>query len=204
MAKKGNGDDLYSIKSKAVDDLVNATVENTPKYSEEELKKYRAKSKINISPTFKALFVKFWFSGVVCYFFIWGLGMYIPSTLDLFAVTAVGMGFVKDILENNSLRWVANPPGSNDKWMMFPKKRYRSLIFNVLYSFLVMFCVMMTYEGVNGAFGTITGQTDVVLFGIEPVTFAVIYLLFDLFFLWIKRQFSKIIADAKRKVEKGD
>ena len=90
MAKKGNGDDLYSIKSKAVDDLVNATVENTPKYSEEELKKYRAKSKINISPTFKALFVKFWFSGVVCYFFIWGLGMYIPSTLDLFAVTAVG------------------------------------------------------------------------------------------------------------------
>ena len=87
---------------------------------------------------------------------------------------------------------------------MFPEKRYRSLIFNVLYSFLVMFCVMMTYEGVNGAFGTITGQTDVVLFGIEPVTFAVIYLLFDLFFLWIKRQFSKIIADAKRKVEKGD
>ena len=121
MAKKGNGDDLYSIKSKAVDDLVNATVENTPKYSEDELKKYRAKSKINISPTFKALFVKFWFSGVVCYFFIWGLGMYIPSTLDLFAVTAVGMGFVKDILENNLLRFIANPPSSNDKWMMFPK-----------------------------------------------------------------------------------
>ena len=202
MAKRE--DDPYRIKTEAVEDLVGATPENTPHYSEEELKKYRTKSKLHISGTSKAILMKLWFSGAVCYFFIWGLGLYIGSTLDLFFVTAIGMGFVKDILENNSLRWVANPPGSNDNWMMFPKKRYRSLIFNVLYSFLVMFCVMMTYEGVNGAFGTITGQTDVVLFGIEPVTFAVIYLLFDLFFLWIKRQFSKIIADAKRKVEKGD
>ena len=197
-------DDPYRIKTEAVEDLVGATPENTPHYSEEELKKYRTKSKLHISGTSKARLMKLWFSGAVCYFFIWGLGLYIESTLDLFFVTAIGMGFVKDILENNALRWIANPPRSNDKWMMFPEKRYRSLIFNVLYSFLVMFCVMMTYEGVNGAFGTITGQTDVVLFGIEPVTFAVIYLLFDLFFLWIKRQFSKIIADAKRKVEKGD
>ena len=197
-------DDPYRIKTEAVEGLVGATPENTPHYSEEELKKYRTKSKLHISGTSKALLMKLWFSGAVCYFFIWGLGLYIGSTLDLFFVTAIGMGFVKDILENNALRWIANPPRSNDKWMMFPEKRYRSLIFNVLYSFLVMFCVMMTYEGVNGAFGTITGQTDVVLFGIEPVTFAVIYLLFDLFFLWIKRQFSKIIADAKRKVEKGD
>ena len=197
-------DDPYRIKTEAVEDLVGATPENTPHYSEEELKKYRTKSKLHISGTSKALLMKLWFSGAVCYFFIWGLGLYIGSTLDLFFVTAIGMGFVKDILENNALRWIANPPRSNDKWMMFPEKTYRSLIFNVLYSFLVMFCVMMTYEGVNGAFGTITGQTDVVLFGIEPVTFAVIYLLFDLFFLWIKRQFSKIIADAKRKVEKGD
>ena len=197
-------DDPYRIKTEAVEDLVGATPENTPHYSEEELKKYRTKSKLHISGTSKALLIKLWFSGAVCYFFIWGLGLYIGSTLDLFFVTAIGMGFVKDILENNALRWIANPPRSNDKWMMFPEKRYRSLIFNVLYSFLVMFCVMMTYEGVNGAFSTITGQTEGVLFGIEPVTFAVIYLMFDLLFLWIKHQFSKIIADAKSKVEKGD
>ena len=201
MAKKGNGDDLYSIKSKAVDDLVNATVENTPKYSEEELKKYRAKSKINISPTFKALFVKFWFSGVVCYFFIWGLRMYIPSTLDLFAVTAVGMGFVKDILENNLLRFIANPPSSNDKWMMFPKKGYMSLVFNVLYAILVTVCVWFTYQGINWI-GT-SGANDRVIFGVEPIFFGLIYLGFELLFLWMKRMGGKIVADAKKKVEGG-
>ena len=201
MAKKGNGDDLYSIKSKAVDDLVNATVENTPKYSEEELKKYRARSKINISPTFKALFVKFWFSGVVCYFFIWGLGMYIPSTLDLFAVTAVGMGLVNDILENNLMRFIANPPSSNDKRMMFPKKGYMSLVFNVLYAILVTVCVWFTYQGINWI-GT-SGANDRVIFGVEPIFFGLIYLGFELLFLWMKRMGGKIVADAKKKVEGG-
>ena len=74
--KKEKGEDIYRIKTEAVDDLVNANKENTPSYSEEELKKYKSKSKFNISPAFKALFIKFWFSGVVCYFFVWGLGMY--------------------------------------------------------------------------------------------------------------------------------
>ena len=114
------------------------------------------------------------------------------------------MGFVKDILENNCLRWVADPPGSNDKWMMFPKKQYRSLIFNCIYVFFVMFCVMMTYEGVNGVMNALTGQTEGVLFGIEPVTFGCIYLAFDLFFLWMKHFAGKIISDARSKVEKGD
>ena len=120
MKKGEKGEDLYRIKTEAVEDLVNANKENTPSYSEEELKKYRSKSRLNINPVFKALFIKFWFSGVVCYFFIWGLGMYIPSNLDLYFVTAIGMGFVKDILENNLYRFVANPEGSNDRWMMFP------------------------------------------------------------------------------------
>lgn len=198
------GDDPYRLKKEAVEDLVGANVDNTPKYTEEELRKYRTKSKIHISGTSKAILIKLWFSGAVCYFFIWGLGLYISSTLDLFVVTAIGMGFVKDILENNCLRWVADPPGSNDKWMMFPKKQYRSLIFNCIYVFFVMFCVMMTYEGVNGVMNALTGQTEGVLFGIEPVTFGCIYLAFDLFFLWMKHFAGKIISDARSKVEKGD
>ena len=201
MEKKDRGDDIYKIKTKAVDDLVNANVENTPKYSEEELKKYKAKSKIKIHPTFKALFIKFWFSGVVCYFFIWGLGMYIPSNLDLFVVTAIGMGFVKDILENNLFRFIANPEGSNDKWMMFPKKGYMSLVYNVLYAFVVTLCVFLTYQGIN--FVGTAGVKDKVVFGVEPIFFGIFYMGFELLFLWMKQMVKKIIADAKKKVEGG-
>ena len=59
MAK--HEDNIYKINTKAVDDLVDATPENTPHYSEEELKKYRTKSKIQISGKSKALLIKLWF-----------------------------------------------------------------------------------------------------------------------------------------------
>ena len=201
MKKGEKGEDLYRIKAEAVEDLVNANKENTPSYSEEELKKYRSKSRLNINPVFKALFIKFWFSGVVCYFFIWGLGMYIPSNLDLYFVTAIGMGFVKDILENNLYRFVANPEGSNDRWMMFPKKSYMSLGFNVLYAILVTGCVYFTYQGIN--FVGTSGNNDRVVFGVEPIFFGIFYMGFELLFLWMKHMAVRIIADAKKKVEGG-
>ena len=201
MKKEEKGEDLYRIKAAAVEDLVNANKENTPSYSEEELKKYRSKSRLNINPVFKALFIKFWFSGVVCYFFIWGLGMYIPSNLDLYFVTAIGMGFVKDILENNLYRFVANPEGSNDRWMMFPKKSYMSLVFNVLYAILVTGCVYFTYQGIN--FVGTSGNNDRVVFGVEPIFFGIFYMGFELLFLWMKHMAVRIIADAKKKVEGG-
>ena len=201
MKKGEKGEDLYRIKTEAVEDLVNANKENTPSYSEEELKKYRSKSRLNINPVFKALFIKFWFSGVVCYFFIWGLGMYIPSNLDLYFVTAIGMGFVKDILENNLYRFVANPEGSNDRWMMLPKKSYMSLVFNVLYAILVTGCVYFTYQGIN--FVGTSGNNDRVVFGVEPIFFGIFYMGFELLFLWMKHMAVRIIADAKKKVEGG-
>ena len=201
MKKGEKGEDLYRIKTEAVEDLVNANKENTPSYSEEELKKYRSKSRLNINPVFKALFIQFWFSGVVCYFFIWGLGMYIPSNLDLYFVTAIGMGFVKDILENNLYRFVANPEGSNDRWMMFPKKSYMSLVFNVLYAILVTGCVYFTYQGIN--FVGTSGNNDRVVFGVEPIFFGIFYMGFELLFLWMKHMAVRIIADAKKKVEGG-
>ena len=201
MKKGEKGEDLYRIKAEAVEDLVNANKENTPSYSEEELKKYRSKSRLNINPVFKALFIKFWFSGVVCYFFIWGLGMYIPSNLDLYFVTAIGMGFVKDILENNLYRFVANPEGSNDRWMMFPKKSYMSLVFNVIYAILVTGCVYFTYQGIN--FVGTSGNNDRVVFGVEPIFFGIFYMGFELLFLWMKHIAVRIIADAKKKVEGG-
>ena len=201
MKKGEKGEDLYRIKTEAVEDLVNANKENTPSYSEEELKKYRSKSRLNINPVFKALFIKFWFSGVVCYFFIWGLGMYIPSNLDLYFVTAIGMGFVKDIIENNLYRFVANPEGSNDRWMMFPKKSYMSLVFNVLYAILVTGCVYFTYQGIN--FVGTSGNNDRVVFGVEPIFFGIFYMAFEMLFLWMKHMAMRIIADAKKKVEGG-
>lgn len=189
----------YDLKTKAVDILVSASEENTPEYSKEELSRYKTKSKIHIPGAVKALFVKFWFGGMVCYFFMWGLGLYIPNQLDLFVVTAIALGFVTDILVNNIFRFYAETEGANDKWMMFPKKGYKSLVLNIAYAFVLMLFVAKAYNLINTVILAITGQTDTVPFGVEPISFGLIYLGFDMLFISLKRFAKKIILDAKKK-----
>ena len=172
--------DSYDLKTKAVDDLVEASEENTPEYGAEELTKYKSKSKLHIPGPVKALFVKFWFGGMVCYFFMWGLGLYIQSQLDLFVVTAIALGFVTDILVNSIFRFYAETEGANDKWMMFPKKGYKSLILNVVYAFVLMLFIAKAYNLINTVINGITGETDNVPFGVEPISFGLIYLGFDM------------------------
>ena len=70
----------YELKSDAVDKLLKAEKGEVPEFSQEELNKYRKKSRIKLSETAKVLLLKAWFAGAVCYFILWGLGMYISST----------------------------------------------------------------------------------------------------------------------------
>lgn len=196
-------EDDYTEKSKAIETLITADKENTPEYSPEELAKYKSPQKFKLSTVSKALLLKCWFSGAVCYFIVWGLGMYIPSSLDLYFVTSLAMGFVVDILENNIFRFIAKEDGEYDRWMMFPKKGYVSLIWNVIYSFLVVFAVYITYAMINIILLKITGRSDVVLFAMEPLTFGLFFLAYDLLFIKVKGLVKKIVRDAKRKA-KGD
>ena len=56
------------LHTDAVDDLVNADEDNSPEVSEEELNKYRSGPKFRIPDWLKALLIKAWFAGSVCFF----------------------------------------------------------------------------------------------------------------------------------------
>ncbi|MDE6591217.1 MAG: hypothetical protein K2K53_12920, partial [Oscillospiraceae bacterium] len=62
--------DYYKLKTQAVDDLVNANEDNSPEVSEEELRAYRSGPKMKVADWVKMLFIKAWFAGAVCFFFI--------------------------------------------------------------------------------------------------------------------------------------
>ena len=111
--------DYYDLHKQAVEDLVTADVSNSPVVSKKELRKFRGAKKIRIPNVVKALFIKWWFNGAVCFFFLWGLGMFVTNILDQLFILAIAMGIVTDLLVNNSLRFVADPDGSLDKYMMF-------------------------------------------------------------------------------------
>ena len=110
---------------------------------------------------------------------------------------SIVIGFVNDILVNNILRFIEIIPGENAKWMMFTKKKYSTLPANVLYAYIIYYCVRTFYVFIN-----LLGEPIGLYIGVEPILFGVFFTLFDLLFIGIKKLIKTIIKDAQDKVNK--
>lgn len=206
MAKKSNdtkktettaAENYYDLKIDAVDKLVNA--KDAPEVSDAEIRKYTSKGKFNIPSWLKIVFVKFWFSGAICYFFLWGLGMYMHS-LDLMVALAIGLGLVTDLMVNHVLHTFEPTQGAYDKWMMVPFRKFWTLFVNVLYAGVILFCVMQAYNVINTILVGDVNTADSVAVGVEPLLFGLLYMGFDMLFITIKNTMVKIFRDAEKKV----
>ena len=202
--ERKTAESYYKLHSQAVNDLVTANEENSPVVPEEELRKYRSGSKIRISDTLKALLIKAWFNGSVCFFFFWGLGSYLRDLPDQLMVLGFAQGVITDLLVNNVLRFIASSPGANDRWMMFPKKGFITLPLNILYAYLLLFLVVTTYNVLNLALLQITGATEGTPLGVEPVLFGVFTTAWDTLLIKIKHTAQSVLADARRSAAKGE
>ena len=194
--------DYYELKSKAVDDLITADESNSPVVSREELLRYKSGPKLQVDDWVKLLFIKAWFAGAVCFFFIWGLGGYLATQLDLLFVTGFALGTVTDLLTNPVLRFFEKTPGDHSRWMMFPKKGFVTLPLNIIYGYVILFLVSTLYSVINTAAAQITGNTETVALGVEPVLFGVFCLAVDLLLLQGKRLVLRIVGDAAKKPAK--
>ncbi len=188
--------DYYKLHTEAVRDLVDADESNSPEVSEEELRKYRSGPKLRLSDWARAILIKMWFAGSVCFFIFWGLSAYISARLDLLLVFGIALGVVTDILTNNILRYYAKTPGENDRWMMFPQKRYLTFVFNILYALVLLVCTDMFYTLLNLTLTRLAGGSGAMALGVGPILFGAVYTAFDLLFITIKRTLRQIVADA--------
>lgn len=192
--------DHYKLKTDAVERLVNA--ENAPEVPESEINRYRSKKKLRIPAWLKITFVKFWFAGAVCYFFLWGLGMYLQG-IELMLVLAIGLGVVTDLLTNRFLRRFEPTEGSYNKWMMVTTRKFWSIFLNVIYAGVLLYCVFRTYYGINVLMGVNpdVGHTEEEsMLGVEPILFGLFYLGFDMLLIFVKNTLIKIFRDAEKKV----
>ena len=192
--------DYYKLNTKAVEDLAGANSENSPKVSPEELQKYRSKSGISLPMWLKAVVLKAWFAGAVCFFIFWGLGLYLQNMLDMLLVFGIALGMVTDLLVNSIFRFSATVPGEKDGWMMFPKRGMAAFFLNLLYAFVLLICVYSLYQGINTVLTSISGQPDSVPLGVEPILFGLFYMGFDLLFVGMKHTALRIIHDARASV----
>ena len=190
----------YELHTEAVEDLVTATKENTPKYSKEELEKYRSsKGKWKIPQWLKAVLIKFWFYGAVCYFVFWGLGLYLQG-LDLFFVAAVILGMVTDLPINHFLRFTEKLPGGSKKWMMVTRRGTAGFFLNIAYGFLQIFLIVTLYNMINSVIAAIySGSENVPLLHVEPLFFGLAAVGVDMLCVTIRNLFLRIVEDARKK-----
>ena len=190
----------YQLHTDAVEDLVNATKENTPRYSEEELNKYRSgKAKRKFPQWIKVLGIKTWFYGAVCFFVFWGLGMYLADQWDLYFVAGIVLGMVTDLLINHFLRFTEQLPGGSKKWIMVTKRGTAGFFMNLLYGFVLLFLVVTVYQAINTVIFTLHGGSEgAPLLTVEPLGFGLAAMGADMLCVTIRNTLKKIIADAKK------
>ena len=188
--------EYYKLKTQAVEDLVSAAEENSPEVSREELEAYGARRKKGIPNWLKVGFIKFWFPGAVYFFIIMGLGLWDP--LDQIVILGIVQGMVTDLLTNNMVRFIAETDGSNDHCLMFSRKRYMSFFFNMVYAMLLCALVLVAYAGLDWLVRSVTGDPEFRMTG-EPVSFGLLYMLFDTALVSVKNAVIGLFHGAKNK-----
>lgn len=207
MAKKAKkqqkgrptAENYYDLKVEAVDRLVNAGL--APEVSEKEIRKYTSKGKFHIPSWVKILFIKFWFSGAICYFFLWGMGPYLAG-LDLLAVLAIALGVSTDLMVNHLLHSLEPEKGAYDKWMMVPFRKFWAMFLNVIYAGVLLYCVIQIYTVINTIAVGDVNEAETVALGVEPLLFGIFYMGMDMLFVTIKNTMVKVFREANTKVGK--
>ena len=193
--------DYYQLKTQAVEDLATASEENSPPVSAAELKKYRSGPRVNMADWVKALLLKCWTGGMICYFFIWGLSTFALNQWDHLLILGIALGLVTNLITNSIFRFIAGTPGKYDRWMMFPGKSLLFLPLDILYALLLVFCTVLTYNGLNMLLAGAGNASPAI--GVEPILFGVIVTMWDLLFIGAKHLLQRIILDAKQKADGG-
>ena len=157
----------------------------------------------------KAIFIKFWFAGAVCYFIIMGLGNYILGVggdvgngikiggeLDLLVITGMAMGIIVDVFVNSVFRYMETDKKEYNDFMMFPFpfKRFWTFFANMIYYVIVMIGVDLLYF----FFNEIVFHNNVNL-GIEPLLFGVFSVIVDMIFIGIKDGFVHLARHMRNK-----
>ncbi len=194
--------EYYRLHTGAVEALAGADEGNSPEVSAQELQRYRSGPRLRLTDAARAILIKMWFAGSVCFFVFWGLSAYIAAP-ELLLVFGVALGLVTDFLTNGILRSCAGTPEANDPWMMFPQKRRISFLYNILYALVLLFCVSGFYTLLNLTLSAVAGSAEGVTVGVGPILFGAVYTAFDLLFIQMKRLLRRIVSDAKEKEERS-
>ncbi|MDE6372947.1 MAG: hypothetical protein K2L72_00435, partial [Clostridia bacterium] len=180
--------------------------ETTYKKTAKELDPYKIDKLSRVPTWIKALFVKFWFAGAVCYFIILGLGRVVPDALDQAVLAGAVLGVFTDLFVNPIFRYMESSEKEYNNYMMFPFpfKKFWTFFTNIIYYILVGLVVMLMYSGVNQLFKLINNQYDgYVTVAVGPLIYGVFCVIADMVFIGVKDLIVYLVKRSKRKKEEA-
>ena len=204
-------EDFYDLKIDKVDELVAALKgEDTSEFGDVSMKiadctgtegkgteknfnPYRTDFLSRIPAFLKALFVKWWAAGMVCFFVNMGLGTIISAPADLMLLDGIVLGLVADVLINPLFHFMETDRREYNDYMMFPFpfKAYWTFFTNVLYYIGVAVLVNFVYLFINEFMFTLH---------IEPMSWALIVLIVDMAFIGVKDLIVHLVKKRKKAV----
>ncbi len=168
------------------------TEEDKKKAANKRFDPYKIDRMSRVPTWLKAFFVKIWSNGVVCFLFVWGMQSYITDHLDLMVLTGIMLGIINDLFVNTAFMHFQSDEREYDNYMMFPFpfKKFWTFFANIAYYIVVVFIVY---------FGIYYWVNQLVTFGLEPITFGLFTMLFDMAFIGIKDGIVYGVRKAKKK-----
>ncbi len=188
----------YRLESPEVERLLHA--KDAPPVSDDELRRFqKKKSGLSLPLSVKALAVKAWFYGMVCYFVIWGLGFYLRDTLDLLFVTGLIQGMVTDLLANGVVRRMKGGEVATEAYILISSKGLKGFVLNLMGGLAVAVLIYTVYGAIHTAIAY-AGSSYV--FGVEPIAYGLLGMGAEMLLILCKRTLRRIVMDAKREYPK--
>lgn len=139
----------------------------------------------------KALLIRLWFNGLVCYLVLWGSNVS-NDMLDLLTLLPLAHFICEMILTNNIIKSCFKTRLTlNKKYsQMNSFQRIKMWVYSFLENFLVVLIVIGIYELINRVIITI-GNLDklTVPFPVEPFAYSVIFTAIYYIFYFVKYRF---------------
>lgn len=192
---EANGDlSMFISDCTGVDDPENMTRSG----KQREFDPYKIDKFSRIPVWLKAVLIKLWFAGMVCYFVMWGL--YINS-LDALVLTGGVLGLIVDVIVNPVFRYMESDRKEYNDYMMFPFpfRAFWTFFTNILYYVFVVIIVNYCYFGINLLCDMIAGTSGTIHVGVEPLLFGAICVVVDMVFIGIKDAIVRLIKKRKKE-----
>lgn len=158
------------------------------------LKKYKVHWYNRIPYPVKALFIKYWFFGLVYFLFMNGLGsleifrsetLFSVMTLVLILITGLAIGVFNDLLVYNILDVIEDYPGQKEDYVFFKSRKLYSIFINAVYGLVIGFCGIY----LSGTLAFLVDPSLSSLWFREPFTCGLVLFFVDFVFLLLKYLF---------------